>query len=578
MPTILINTNLNSHRQKTSDSKNNLDSNVIQYDDMDDDFRQDINLIITKLLNKSKTLDSFTIKYDLEDTIQRQGQSDSENTDQKNHQTNCICNRMARLFNDLLQPTSSSSSSSSTSTNNSNTSTNERSNETDLRHIYKEIKLLRKYQFDLNSKFNLLIDKLDTKQNTNSPCAPSSHNSTINTSNNNNNTINNNNKQQSPQSVKLEPKINLTGAKKRKFNSFKSFTSNTTPAQDPPRSASVTSSSSSDTSSSSHTSTSTDLQTQENNTEHNETESLMLINEAQEDSSNVDLELDDEQNYQDQEEVDDYENYDEQKNFKYQIPFPRFQNFKFPYPYTPTTNQTHQTSLQNLQQQQHQHTPQKNVLSSNLNQSYDLDLNELFKGNGPKYLQLESYKNFKAPIVFVNDKYYVDDTMAALSYSKSKSRRNFAAHLTKLVFTPRERLESNCNGRFGKKALDSVRLLSIRNTIFKYYPCKQSTVILNGDKITSGDYDENSVWVRDCIPAIDESNRVLKKQLVAWYKKNNPSILIRHNTNTNNNNNNNGQNVGLSPSTSASTMYNNTGYLNANNMDDNEGFDDVDEC
>lgn len=107
--------------------------------------------------------------------------------------------------------------------------------------------------------------------------------------------------------------------------------------------------------------------------------------------------------------------------------------------------------------------------------------------------------------------------MAALSYSKSKSRRNFAAHLTKLVFTPRERLESNCNGRFGKKALDSVRLLAIRNTIFKFYPCKQSTVIVNGDAIVSGDSDENSVWVRDCIPAIDESNRVLKKQLVAWY-------------------------------------------------------------
>lgn len=112
--------------------------------------------------------------------------------------------------------------------------------------------------------------------------------------------------------------------------------------------------------------------------------------------------------------------------------------------------------------------------------------------------------------------------MASLSYSKSKSRRNFAAHLTKLVFTPRERLESNCNGRFGKKALDSVRLLAIRNTIFKYYPCKQSTLIVNGDAITSGDSDENAVWVRDCIPAIDESNRVLKKQLVAWYKKNNP--------------------------------------------------------
>jgi hypothetical protein len=148
----------------------------------------------------------------------------------------------------------------------------------------------------------------------------------------------------------------------------------------------------------------------------------------------------------------------------------------------------------------------------------DVDLDELFnRGNTPKYLQMD--KDFKSPVVKLNDTWYVEESMAALSYSKSKSRRNFSAHLTKLVYTPRERLESNCNGRFGKKALDATRLLAIRNTIFKYYPCKQSTVILNGDKITSGDTDENIVWVRDCIPAIDESNRVLKKQLVAWLKK-----------------------------------------------------------
>jgi hypothetical protein len=251
----------------------------------------------------------------------------------------------------------------------------------------------------------------------------------------------------------------------------------------------------------------------------------------------------------------------------------RLPNFKYPPnfpPYPPNFG---------TQPPQAPQTP-KHVLSSNLNQSYDLDLNELFKGNGPKYLQLESYKNFKPPIVFQNEKYFVDDTMAALSYSKSKSRRNFAAHLTKLVFTPRERLESNCNGRFGKKALDSVRLLAIRNTIFKYYPCKQSTVILNGDKITSGDHDENSVWVRDCIPAIDESNRVLKKQLVAWYKKNNPSILIRHNNGGSASGGPQAQlgAQGHSPNTSAHMNYAANSYYSANLDECNDGFDDVDEC
>ena len=154
--------------------------------------------------------------------------------------------------------------------------------------------------------------------------------------------------------------------------------------------------------------------------------------------------------------------------------------------------------------------------------STDLDLNELFKGDGPKFLQLELYKNFKPPIFIepMSQRSFIDDNLASSAYSKSKSRRNFAAHLAKLVFTPRERLECNCNGRFGKKALDTQRLIAIRNTLFKYYPCKQSTLYLNGDTITSGDHDENNVWIRQCLPAIDESNRVLKKQLIAWYKKN----------------------------------------------------------
>ena len=43
------------------------------------------------------------------------------------------------------------------------------------------------------------------------------------------------------------------------------------------------------------------------------------------------------------------------------------------------------------------------------------------------------------------------------------------------------------------------------------------------DMFLSGDHDEQTVWIRDCIPAIDESNRVLKKQLIAWYKKNHNS-------------------------------------------------------
>lgn len=486
----------------------------------------------------SLKLDSFTIKYDIEDLLPREKQTenDDHDTNQANR-TNCICHKMARLFSDLL--TQSSNTSMVSHIENSGS-------QTELRHIYKEIKLLRKYQFDLNNKFNLLIDKLDSQMGSNQ--ADKSVTAPITALN---------------KTIKQETKVqmNLTGAKKRKFNSVKTY------VQDPPRSASVTSSSSSETSSSSHTSSTTEI----HNQEHIETESPFIIHENQEDSNPDLAEID---VYQDNEELPDYEleNYDEQKNFKYPIGFPqRFSNFKYPI-------QAFQNMSQTLNQT---NAAQKNVLNTSINQTYDLDLNELFKGNGPKYLQLESYANFKPPIVFQNDKYFIEDSMAALSYSKSKSRRNFAAHLTKLVFTPRERLESNCNGRFGKKALDSVRLMAIRNTIFKYYPCKQSTVILNGDKITSGDHDENSVWVRDCIPAIDESNRVLKKQLVAWYKKNNPSILIRHNGGSQQQQQQQQQHMphqSLSPSTSSSANYS-ASFLHSSSIDEcNEAFDEVDEC
>ncbi len=151
------------------------------------------------------------------------------------------------------------------------------------------------------------------------------------------------------------------------------------------------------------------------------------------------------------------------------------------------------------------------------------DINEILKRDDlPKYLKIEAYKNFQAPLVERNQKYFVDEKLAQTAFSKSKSRRNFAAHLTKIVFTPRERLESNCNGRFGKKALDPSRLLAIRNTIFTFYPCKEGNLLTNGDKISSNvteSSDESTIWIRDCQPAIDESNRVLKKQLISWYKK-----------------------------------------------------------
>lgn len=56
MPTILINTNLN---HLTSEHETGTDTAAkSSSSDLDDEFRQDLNTIITKLLNKSKTVSS----------------------------------------------------------------------------------------------------------------------------------------------------------------------------------------------------------------------------------------------------------------------------------------------------------------------------------------------------------------------------------------------------------------------------------------------------------------------------------------------------------------------------------------
>lgn len=64
----------------------------------------------------------------------------------------------------------------------------------------------------------------------------------------------------------------------------------------------------------------------------------------------------------------------------------------------------------------------------------EIDINELLKNGGPRFLQMELYKDFKPPVVLIDDKWYIDNMLASAAYSKSKSRRNFAAHLAKLVY------------------------------------------------------------------------------------------------------------------------------------------------
>ena len=540
-------------------------------------------------------MESFTIKYDIDDLIPKKqtnktgnGENDVDdgesgidalnNNNKSNHKNlvnNCICLRMARMFTDLL---------SKPDQHDAQNSTDPQPNE--LKHIHKEIKTLRKYQFELNEKLNYIFAKLSNSSTHHAFKAPSS-NPIAKKQSKPANTI-------SPNSIHKATSSStsglLTGAKKRKFNSSK------TSAYPNENAANFRSNTSTPTSSNSSSVSSLvsdppkqidyDDEEEENEEDEDENNELEVnsvssnhndecLNEIKEENRPIDLEMEGNEEEDDEENsnsdtnaigkehslTDLVESYASFRNAPSKAGFSRSAGLKQPeqhmirpnmrfngnnslpaqkysYPNQNRLNYNQNRGFssnssnsngscnanQRVMSQKVDYKPLAQVQAQSQQQQqqpvFDIDIDELFKGDGPKYLQLESYKNFKPPIALVGDKYYIDEHMAAIAYSKSKSRRNFAAHLTKLVFTPRERLESNCNGRFGKKALDSTRLSAIRNTLFKYYPCKQSTVILNGDKITSGDHDENNVWIRDCIPAIDESNRVLKKQLISWYKKN----------------------------------------------------------
>ena len=544
-------------------------------------------------------MESFTIKYDIDDLLPKKqtnptGEDDAPNNNNstKNLVNSCICLRMARMFTDLLSKPEQNE------TQNSNNAIDP-PQPNELKHIHKEIKTLRKYQFELNEKLNYIFAKLSSNSS-----SSSSANQAFKAPPSSNPLAKKQSKPQNPspnsvQKASSSTSALLTGAKKRKFNSSSSKSSaypNESAANFRSNASTPTSSNSSPVSSlvsdpklidyDDDDDEEHDDDEDENNNNNNNNNELEVnsassnphdeccSSEIKVEHRGIDLEMDDDDDDDDEENsnplgpkehsltdlVESYASFRSaapngfrQKKQQQQQHQPE-QHIARPHMHFNGNTSLSAPRYGYPNQRQPGYSHQNRGFSSNSNGScsanqrvmaqkveykplaqaqtqqqpvFDIDIDELFKGDGPKYLQLESYKNFKPPIALVGDKHHIDEHMAAMAYSKSKSRRNFAAHLTKLVFTPRERLESNCNGRFGKKALDSTRLAAIRNTLFKYYPCKQSTVILNGDKITSGDHDENNVWIRDCIPAIDESNRVLKKQLISWYKKNHNMKTIK---------------------------------------------------
>ena len=117
-------------------------------------------------------MESFTIKYDMDDLPMRNTDEHSDSIENANNNSSssssnhrhCICHRMARLFSDLLVNNSTTNTSNNKSSRNNGSYDEDPDTLNSLTSIHREMKLLRKYQFDLDAKFNLLLAKLTYSQ------------------------------------------------------------------------------------------------------------------------------------------------------------------------------------------------------------------------------------------------------------------------------------------------------------------------------------------------------------------------------------------------------------------------------
>lgn len=161
-------------------------------------------------------MDSFMIKYDLndliagkkrdsgpksEEDIEEEEEEEENRSDKKTSE--CVCGRLASILDGVLNAKSKPSEN----------GFQQQQQTSELSSIQKELKLLRKYQFDLSNKFNAIMNKLSGGFSSPKSASLEPNNQQIEQQQN---------QQQSWSSrisrSTIESSGCLTGAKKRKFN------------------------------------------------------------------------------------------------------------------------------------------------------------------------------------------------------------------------------------------------------------------------------------------------------------------------------------------------------------------------
>ena len=89
--------------------------------------------------------------------------------------------------------------------------------------------------------------------------------------------------------------------------------------------------------------------------------------------------------------------------------------------------------------------------------------------------------------------------------NKSNSRRNLAKRIAAEIFTTDERLHCNVNGKQGKPSFDPKRMEKVKKAVLTYWPLEPKETM-------------DRAW-KECVTAIDEANRGLKRQVLKQEKR-----------------------------------------------------------
>lgn len=126
------------------------------------------------------------------------------------------------------------------------------------------------------------------------------------------------------------------------------------------------------------------------------------------------------------------------------------------------------------------------------------DENQSSNGNGHAFNvknDLNEYDNGES--LSDHDRKLISFEEVKKLYKIAKSRGNFAALLASQLYGKHEKITSNVMGTRGKRQLSPRRMSLVKKLTFKMYPSQSDT-------------DEDFIWKRECVKAIDSKNRKIR--------------------------------------------------------------------